>query len=79
MLEKEEKGGDGRGLCNFICVQLLRDMLPSHSCIPTTPMPCRTGCRPVRNAQRVGVQDGSVYMRVKLIPSAAILFRLGVS
>ena len=41
-------------------------------------MPLRTGSRPVRNAARVGVQDGSLYMRVKLMPSAAILLILGV-
>ena len=31
--------------------------------------PVRTGCRPVMKAVRVGVQDGSVYMRWRVIPS----------
>ena len=52
--------------------------MPENSCgMPTTPMPWRTGWRPVRMAARVGVHDGSVYMRVKLIPSAAMRLMFG--
>jgi hypothetical protein len=42
-------------------------------------MPLRTPCRPVITAARLGVQDGSVYIRVKLMPSAARRLMFGVS
>ncbi len=41
-------------------------------------MPLRNGWRPVMKATRVGVQEGSVYMRDRRIPSRAILLIAGV-
>jgi hypothetical protein len=40
-------------------------------------MPLRTGCLPVVTATRVGVQEGSVYIREKVMPPAASLLMFG--
>jgi hypothetical protein len=37
-------------------------------------MPLRTGIRPVKAAARLGVQEGSTYIRIKLMPSEARRF-----
>ena len=40
-------------------------------------MPLRTGNRHVAAATRVGVHEGSQYMRVNVIPSVASLLMFG--
>ena len=44
-----------------------------------SPIPIRTGKRPVIWATRVGVQEGSVYIRTNRIASSEKAFMLGVS